>query len=437
MEIFNLSITDLDDNSDLTNVSNKLNGKYNISKENNVILISEIVPISQTNIENSMGNLKHAPISPCQDYWEFEMPVQYAAWINSFFSLDIFLISEFDGDIYWNETLTKVDLSIFKNAGLACTSNGNYCICPSYECFIDNFIPLIDGDTFPETKTKLSKLSVQLQLNLSSDDIECLDQAEGLYNELAEILGENALYPVCNPSLTPEEMINNAIDNMAECSLSGFYASLSNSHEDYIINRLTDPRLKCIYKNLVSDSDEMFCNTFENFVGESDINLNLQNTNQAIGLGVTTPYFSTPNSPYGNIVDIALNENQLADLCEVTVVCVFLHEGIHAEMFRLLNDDSIDPEDFESIWDNYDTNISQHDNMASSYIDNLMAALKSRFGDRYTDTEYEAIAWIGLGDVNGEDVNTSAWNSLSPLKQEKLKEIFKDVNKNCNEDNCK
>ena len=163
----------------------------------------------------------------------------------------------------------------------------------------------------------------------------------------------------------------------------------------------------------------------------------VQNSDQVVGLAITTPYFLTENSPYGNIIDIAFNQNQLEGLCEVTVVAVFLHEGIHAEMFKLLNDPDIDPEDFETIWGEYETNISQHENMANSYIGVLASSLKQRFGNRYTDEEYEAISWIGLGNVNGENVNTSAWASLFQSKKTELIQLFQQVNNDCSDDQCK
>lgn len=89
----------------------------------------------------------------------------------------------------------------------------------------------------------------------------------------------------------------------------------------------------------------------------------------------------------------------------------FLHEGIHAEKFRQLNDSRLNPDDIASIWSEYDNNISDHKNMTQTYIDNLISSLEKRFSSKYTYEEYEAIAWLGLGDIYGEGVNTSAWNT--------------------------
>ncbi len=182
-------------------------------------------------------------------------------------------------------------------------------------------------------------------------------------------------------------------------------------------------------------SDKIFCNTYENFLGNSVIDLNLQNSEQVIGYAQTTYYDET--SPYGNTVDVAFNQNQMSDHCEITIVGSFLHEGIHAEMFRQLNDPNLDPNDFASIWDEYDSEISDHENMAKEYIDNLIEALTKRFGDKYSYEEYEAIAWHGLGDINGENVNTSAWKALSEDKKTSLKNTFNNINSDCANDGCK
>lgn len=140
---------------------------------------------------------------------------------------------------------------------------------------------------------------------------------------------------------------------------------------------------------------------------------------------------------YGNTINISFNPNQLQDFCEVVIVGTFLHEGIHAEMYRLLNDPTLDINDTESIWHGYENSLSQHDNMATAYVKILAEALKERFGDKYTDLQYEAIAWHGLGNVAGENVNTSAWNNLPTDKQNQLISAFEQVNNDCTDDDCK
>ena len=84
-----------------------------------------------------------------------------------------------------------------------------------------------------------------------------------------------------------------------------------------------------------------------------------------------------------------------------------------------------------------ETKLNDHQNMAKHYIDEMVSSLKSYFGSRFTLDEYEAIAWIGLGNVNGEGIKTTAWENLSETEQERLINIFKRVNSDCDEDKCK
>lgn len=64
--------------------------------------------------------------------------------------------------------------------------------------------------------------------------------------------------------------------------------------------------------------------------------------------------------------------------------------------------------------------------------------LKSLYGSRYADIEYEAVAWFGLGNISGQGGTVvSAWNALSDEKKIALQEAFKKVNNDCNGDTCK
>lgn len=115
--------------------------------------------------------------------------------------------------------------------------------------------------------------------------------------------------------------------------------------------------------------------------------------------------------------------------------CIFSHL---IGQFEFPNDPNLDPNDLPAIWDHFEQNHSDHDNMADSYINEIMAAFKSRYGNRYTDIQYEAMAWYVLGNVNGEGVNTSAWNALSSTKQQELIDAFQSVNQeDCPGDECK
>ena len=200
---------------------------------------------------------------------------------------------------------------------------------------------------------------------------------------------------------------------------------------DWIETNLTDDRLNCIFQKLINDENEIWCSTFMNFVGDTPDGLWIQNSNLLAG------YAQTTNFDDQGYIQIMFNENQMSDHCEVTIMGAFLHEGIHAEMFRQLNNPDIDPNDLPLIWDSYDEALSDHDNMGDFYINNLVIALRSIYGNSYSDLQYEAIAWHGLGNINGEEVNTSAWRDLPENKKQELIDVFGDLNNNCNDDECK
>ena len=90
------------------------------------------------------------------------------------------------------------------------------------------------------------------------------------------------------------------------------------------------------------------------------------------------------------------------------------------------------------LWDIWDYDSSDHENIAKKYIPYIVESLKERYGDRYTEIEYEAIAWSGLGDIekSGKTI-TNAWKRLSDSKKKELQNAFENVNKDCKDDDCK
>ena len=294
-----------------------------------------------------------------------------------------------------------------------------------------DIISLLKADqTIDCNNSAWSEIKMNLEVAVSSKVSE-FDQA------IADIRNSDISDP-CNPDLSSDDIADNAIAAMNEsggCGVDALESVMTGN--DHIINYLTDIRLKCIYDKLLLGSDNVFCSTFENFLGDTDIDLTLSNSIQSTANATTTPYFLASGSNQGNTINISINTNQIQDFCEIVIVGLFLHEGLHAEMFRLLNDPSININDFSSIWSEYDEKIDQHDNMAELYIYQLKLALKERFGSRYTDQQYEAVAWHGLGNVAGEGVNTSAWNALTTIQQNNLISQFESVNSSCIDDECK
>ena len=125
---------------------------------------------------------------------------------------------------------------------------------------------------------------------------------------------------------------------------------------------------------------------------------------------------------------------------EIVVAYAFIHEVIHAEMYRQLlevanKNGSINTAKLEQyvknnnkkelfneyIKDQYskDSTNYQHNIMAKKYINVVVDFLKEMYGSNYTDKEYLTIVWMGVQ-------NTDAWNNLPKKEREEYKKIWKE-----------
>lgn len=115
-----------------------------------------------------------------------------------------------------------------------------------------------------------------------------------------------------------------------------------------------------------------------------------------------------------------------------------MHEMIHAEMFRKLltlapNNGNFDlnlvlqylnNSNYSGMFDYYvrfttpGTSVD-HEIMGAHYINIMVNFLKQVYGNKYTDTEYRAVAWLG-GGLKG----TVAWNLLSTSEKTLLENTY-------------
>ena len=125
---------------------------------------------------------------------------------------------------------------------------------------------------------------------------------------------------------------------------------------------------------------------------------------------------------------------------EIVVAYAFIHEFIHAEMYRQLlevankngsidlvklqqyvknnNQKELFNEYIKNRYSKAPTNY-QHNIMAKKYINVVVDFLKEMYGSNYTDKEYLTIAWMGVQ-------NTDAWNNLPKKEREEYKKIWKE-----------
>lgn len=125
----------------------------------------------------------------------------------------------------------------------------------------------------------------------------------------------------------------------------------------------------------------------------------------------------------------------------IIIAYTFIHEIIHAEMFRKLlsvanNKGFISEAKLikymkenkkEELFNAYLESESnpknqseyQHEIMAKRYVSTIVEFLKDLYGDKYTDIEYKTIVWMGLS-------KTKAWENLPRIEREEYEQIWKE-----------
>ncbi|WP_018674820.1 hypothetical protein [Riemerella columbina] len=113
-----------------------------------------------------------------------------------------------------------------------------------------------------------------------------------------------------------------------------------------------------------------------------------------------------------------------ANIPKIVILDTFLHEMIHAEIYRKLlslgsTHGNIDinkitsdllHHNYPGLFDYYvrytkDDAAAQHNMMAKHYVEIMVNFLKQVYGNKYSDIEYKTVVWMGLKD-------TRAWNLL-------------------------
>ena len=261
----------------------------------------------------------------------------------------------------------------------------------------------------------------------SEEEINCLLSANK--TNLIKFLIENDVVSKCGSNETSKEIIDDLIDEMTvrgECTEGGLCKVLKNVA---IYHLLTSKRILCVYNNYIKaeqNNNRILCATYDNFIGEdAPVLIFLEgdlNKEDAYALC----------EDLGDEINITIDSVPFVDKCEISIVAVLLHELIHAEMIRQLRSKGFNPETKDEIWNLWDSKLSDHENMAKSYIKTIAEALREIFGNRYTDKEYEAISWIGLNlDGMGE------WDKLTEKEKKEINNTIEKMNKKCDHDKCK
>ncbi|WP_407478115.1 hypothetical protein [Elizabethkingia anophelis] len=168
---------------------------------------------------------------------------------------------------------------------------------------------------------------------------------------------------------------------------------------------------KCVddvYQKLKNKS-ELFNNLLGKFDGKSILDLKLVITDMGENNKVAVTEIKNVNKGF---VTIHFNPNYMGST-EFARASTIIHETLHAYMtWQLVNSgwNGIDnAESYQKIDEknlptllkaykdrNYDPGASEHDFMANYYIPKIVNALKAYDPDLGTDSEYNALAWLGL-----------------------------------------
>lgn len=237
------------------------------------------------------------------------------------------------------------------------------------------------------------------------------------------------------------------VEALIALSNSGFV-----SFEDQVINNMTGKAL-CIY-NMLKDNSTSFKNMIKKFDGEfpvSHLTFGINNNLPSDNYGITKP-------PTNFNTIIEMSNTQLANISDLGGAVAFVHEVIHAEIFRKMLSaaqlGNLDPvnmtqdeqvayvlslrENFPGIYDYYIDRYQptwNHNLMAQHYLSTIADAIEEFDDFELNRQVYEDISWAGLREL--EDLNNSiAWDNLEEQDKSRilqnLSNYFFDGANNCN-----
>lgn len=315
--------------------------------------------------------------------------------------------------------------------------------------------PNNSGDPNDETNDENSPESTEErllnQLELSDEEEDCL---KNYFTPSAQVILlnflEGQLSNPCDLDQSTQSYISQIINTICTNreNDSSFGSSEINDHSfdnwfvtpdeivdlinqnDYILlgeSFSSNPKVKCVWDNLMESDNEVMCNTLSNFFGGSRFNLNLYILEYQGGDGFTDILENTGN------IGITLNSNFVEEACPIEILKTILHESIHAEILRRFKSYSIAElnqifPDMMSYFNNPNVNDFHHEYIAGEYFNQLVGALQDFYPNEYSVEELEVIVWSGLHGTNL--FNQSSGITLSELNNQ-LSQIRNECTTNC------
>lgn len=233
---------------------------------------------------------------------------------------------------------------------------------------------------------------------------------------------------------------------------------LNNLLENFdVFDQINDDQLtgkaKCIYNKLKNTSTE-FKSIIQKFDGDFPVSHLTFEINDDLPNGNYGRTF--PPSNYG--IKIEFSNTQLGNISDLGAAVAFVHEIIHAEIFRKmlsaaqkgdLNVSEYTTEErvryvnslrnnFPGLYDYYWKRFKptwNHNLMAKHYRTVIADAIQKFDNYRLSRQIYEDVSWVGLR-ILEDNMNSVAWNELNQSEKQRviknMRDYFKNGNSNCN-----
>ncbi|MEW4924368.1 hypothetical protein [Algibacter sp. 2305UL17-15] len=219
----------------------------------------------------------------------------------------------------------------------------------------------------------------------------------------------------------------------------------NNEDEEKVDTSELKDKEKCAYDKLKKTNGNLFKQT----IAEFDVDGSSYNLKFEYGTCSTGGEACTDASDLGNNnITIKIADTGLS---VIEQIANFLHEGIHAEIYRYVHENggNIDPNDRVNLYNHYkdyrvqsgsldNTDIAQHQHMADRYVYPIARAMREVDGNRFPLSHYMGFGWDGLRayGVDGyynENLEWVFFDNNDNNFEEKKKNIINttDVGKNC------
>ena len=258
------------------------------------------------------------------------------------------------------------------------------------------------------------------------------------------------------PNYPEIAFVNTVIDLLVENGAMDFEVDF----DEQIIIDLSFENNSCL-KNMYDSAGG--APTFANYLNNFDGTMSVANLKLSASPSLSNNANAQTSAPSNYLITVTFNESNL-DRPQLSVARTFIHELIHAEIFRKLLSVSQHPSillnqaqiiqlrnDYPGLYDYYtrwkwnvpqgqNPSSAQHEAMAQHYRGIIENALRE-FDSSQSDEVYESLAWTGLmgtGSMNPTtgllDNSTVAWSGLTNLERLSIvatRNNFNNSNSNC------